>query len=146
MLHAHDQRNRGEWNVAKQKGETSASESYENTARAERRLLRDEERALKRLEKAQVRLVRAEERLSRARDRFEQRQAAVSVAEDEFTAAQRSRAEGPSAQEKITVDDAEAETVTSESESADSDRPEISVDEAHEATSPMPPPQSEPEG
>jgi hypothetical protein len=90
--------------VAKRKGESTGNETFAEAARAEKRLLRDEERALKRLDKARNRLIRAEEKMSRARDRVEQRQAAVNVAEDEYTAAQQARAEGPISQEKQAAD------------------------------------------
>lgn len=89
--------------MAKEKDQKVDGGTYERVARAERRLLRDEERALKRLEKARARLVRAEEKLSESKDRVERRLAAVSVAENELSAAQQARAEGPVAWEKETA-------------------------------------------
>jgi hypothetical protein len=106
---------RGEITVGKKKSGSVEDETYQEAARAERRLLREEERATSRLEKAKARLMKSVERLNRAQDRVAQRQAAVDVASDALLAAQQARADGPPAPSGT------PETATDQVESTESD-------------------------
>jgi hypothetical protein len=101
--------------VAKKKSGNVEDETYQEAARAERRLLREEERATSRLEKAKARLAKSVERLNRAQDRVAQRQAAVDVASEELLEAQQARADGPPAPSGT------PEAATDQGESTESD-------------------------